>query len=142
MKKLTKEQLESARAAKTPEELHVMAKYAGIALTDEQAERFLQPSCELSDQELENVTGGACGESPPEKKWEQAAKLFFNNQDPNPVGHPCLSCKVSSNGKYSLYCESYNNYDLIWKRYWRVKCMACGASLPYMSKDGSYVPNK
>ena len=62
MLNFTQEQLEAAKAAKSPEELVAMAKEAGQEITLEQAEGFLasQKQGELADEELENVAGGAC----------------------------------------------------------------------------------
>ena len=58
------EQLEAAKAAKSPEELITMAKEQGFTLTHEQAAKILAlPVGELSDEELENVAGGGCLES-------------------------------------------------------------------------------
>ena len=57
----TPEQLQAARAAKSPEELISLAKEQGIDITAEQAANFLNPpKGELSDEELENVAGGYC----------------------------------------------------------------------------------
>jgi len=58
----TQEQLEAAKAVKTPEELIALAKENGAEITREQAERFLNPSFgKLSDEELDNVAGGHGG---------------------------------------------------------------------------------
>jgi predicted ribosomally synthesized peptide with nif11-like leader len=62
---LTPEQLEAAKKAKSPEELVAMAKEQGVAITAEQAKAFLTPPIgEISDEELANVAGGGCGNSP------------------------------------------------------------------------------
>ena len=60
MLNFTNEQLEAAKAAKSPEELVTMAKEAGQEITLEQAAKFLKQG-ELADEELENVAGGGCG---------------------------------------------------------------------------------
>ena len=60
----TKELLEKVKAAKTAEELKELAKDRGLELTAEEAEKVfaeLNQSCELSDEELDNVAGGGCG---------------------------------------------------------------------------------
>ena len=61
---LSNELLAKARAAKSPEELLAMAKENGIELTEEEAKAYfdqLHPQVgELSDDELDNVAGGAC----------------------------------------------------------------------------------
>ena len=60
---LSNELLAKARAAKTPEELLAMAKENNIGLTEEEAKAYfdqLHPQVgELSDDELDNVAGGA-----------------------------------------------------------------------------------
>ncbi|MCL1893254.1 MAG: Nif11-like leader peptide family RiPP precursor [Holophagaceae bacterium] len=62
MSNFTPEQLEAAKAAKSPEELVTMAKDAGVEITLEQAKTFVasQKQGELADEELENVAGGGC----------------------------------------------------------------------------------
>lgn len=61
---LTKELVAKAKEAKTPEELMALAKEAGIELTEESAalafEQLNSKTGELSDSELDNVSGG-CG---------------------------------------------------------------------------------
>lgn len=60
---LTKELLEKAKTAKTAEELLEMAKAENIEMTEEQAAKAfadLHKTGELSDEELENATGGGC----------------------------------------------------------------------------------
>ncbi len=58
--KFTKEQLEKAMACKSVEELLALAEAEGIALTREEAEKYLAQFsvCELSADELEVVAGG------------------------------------------------------------------------------------
>ncbi|MDO4338246.1 MAG: Nif11-like leader peptide family RiPP precursor [Eubacteriales bacterium] len=58
--KLTKEQLEKAKQAKSAEELLALAKENGIELTEEKARAFYGKlsSEELADEELENAVGG------------------------------------------------------------------------------------
>ena len=61
---LTKELVAKAKEAKTPEELMALAKENGIGLTEEETKAYfdrLHPQTgELSDSELDNVSGG-CG---------------------------------------------------------------------------------
>lgn len=65
MKKLTPEIIEKAKAAKSAEELLEIAKANDVEMTAEDAETYfaqLGPqSGELSDDDLDNVAGGACG---------------------------------------------------------------------------------
>ena len=62
---LNKELLSKAKEAKTPEELLTLAKENGTELTEAEAKTYfdlLHPQTgELSDDELDNVSGGGCG---------------------------------------------------------------------------------
>lgn len=65
--KISKELLEKAKQAKTAEELLAMAKAENIELTEEKAAKAyaeLHKAGELSDEELDNVTGGCGGRTP------------------------------------------------------------------------------
>lgn len=62
---MTKEMIEKAKTAKTPAELIAMAKEAGIAeSTEEEAKAYFEQlhakTGEMPDDELDNVSGGAC----------------------------------------------------------------------------------
>ena len=64
---VSKELLEKAKAAKSAEELLALAKNEGIELTAEQAAKAfaeLNKTGELSDEELDNVSGGCKGRTP------------------------------------------------------------------------------
>ena len=64
---ISKELLEKAKMAKTAKELLAMAKAENIELTEEQAAKAfaeLNKTGELSDEELDNVAGGGCGNPP------------------------------------------------------------------------------
>ncbi|MGN1136926.1 MAG: hypothetical protein ACI4SF_11975 [Oscillospiraceae bacterium] len=67
---MKKELLEKAKQAKTAEELLALAKAENIELTEEAAKAFakLNKNGELSDEELDNVSGGGCGGSTPKFK--------------------------------------------------------------------------
>ncbi len=59
--KLTKELIEKAKTANTAEELLALAKNEGVELTAEQAAKAfaeLNKTGEVSDEELDNVSGG------------------------------------------------------------------------------------
>jgi len=60
---LTQEQVAQAYACKTPEELLALATANGIELSEEEARVFFDERAEgeLSDEELDNVAGGASG---------------------------------------------------------------------------------
>ena len=64
---MNQELVNKARKAESVEELLALAKENGIELTNEQAKAFFAqlnpPKGELSDDELDNVSGGGCGES-------------------------------------------------------------------------------
>ena len=60
--KLTKELLEKAKSAKSAEELLTLAKESGVELTADEAEKYFaawNKAGEISDEELENVSGGS-----------------------------------------------------------------------------------
>ena len=62
---VSKELLEKAKTAKTPEELLEMAKAEKVELTEEEAAKAfaeLNKTGELSDEELDNVSGGCGGD--------------------------------------------------------------------------------
>ncbi len=64
----TPEQIEKARQANSPEELLALAKENGIELSEDKAKEYfdrLNNSGELSDSELENVSGGGCNDHDP-----------------------------------------------------------------------------
>ncbi|MGN0619861.1 MAG: Nif11-like leader peptide family RiPP precursor [Ruminiclostridium sp.] len=61
---ISKELLEKAKTAKSAEELLEMAKAENIDITEEEAAKAfaeLNKTGELSDEELDNVSGGGCG---------------------------------------------------------------------------------
>jgi hypothetical protein len=64
MKNLTPEMIEKAKAAKTAEELLELAKANGVEMTADEAKIYfaqLTPkSGEIDDNDLDNVSGGAC----------------------------------------------------------------------------------
>jgi hypothetical protein len=64
--------VEKAKEAKSAKELAIMAREEGIELSDAEADRYYanlhSKEGELSDEELDNVAGGACDESESEKK--------------------------------------------------------------------------
>lgn len=65
--KISKELLEKAKTAKSPEELLAMAKAENIELNAEEAVQAfaeLNKNGELSDEELDNVAGGCGGRTP------------------------------------------------------------------------------
>ena len=71
----TKEQIAMAKQCKTPEELIELAKKAGIELTKEQAEAYLDEmeNKELDQEILDKVAGGGISSLKPAK----TKKLFI-----------------------------------------------------------------
>ena len=66
MQKITKEMLSAAMQCKTADELVELAKSKGYDITQDQAEAYLEQfsSYELSDKELNNISGGGSWENP------------------------------------------------------------------------------
>ena len=64
---MNQELITKAKAAKSVEELLELAKASNVELSEEQAKEYfakLNPTkCELSDDALDDVSGGGCGES-------------------------------------------------------------------------------
>jgi len=73
---LTKEQIELASKCQTPEELIELAKKAGVELTKEEAQAYLDEleNMELDKETLENVAGG--GKHNTETSARINAKLY------------------------------------------------------------------
>ena len=80
---VSKELLEKAKTAKTAEELLELAKTENIELTENEAEKYfaeLHKNGELSDNELDNVSGGGCGDdnsSPDGRAKSESAVVFM-----------------------------------------------------------------
>lgn len=111
--KLSKEMLEKAKAAGTAEELAEMAKADGIEMTaDESARVFanLNKQGELSDEELDNVSGGCGGGS----------------GNPTPAGGQNSPEMVTFRYIVGQEIEVFNNYSLS-TRTTRHKILECKA---------------
>ena len=83
----TNEQLAKAKQAKSADELLVLAKENGIALSEEEATKFfaeLHKDGEIADDELENVSGG-CGD-PYTEIDHDVEVLYIDNEDSSPYG--------------------------------------------------------
>ena len=79
---ISKELLEKARTANSAEELLAMAKAESVELTTEEAVQAfakLNKNGELSDEELDNVSGGGCGdpETPGEPKFNVGDRVYY-----------------------------------------------------------------
>ena len=114
--KLTKEQLEKAKAAKSVEELLALAKENGMELTEEEAAKYFaewHKEGELSDDELENVSGG-CGNDEPytdiycshcgwTTKWSGYYPSMRDSGNIQAYGGPCPNC-----GAKYIYAGAYH----------------------------------
>lgn len=83
---LSKEQIAKVKEAKSAEELLTMAKESGVRITADKAKETFDAwhkEGELTDDELDSVSGGACGSSePPEPlfhkgDWISEYELYF-----------------------------------------------------------------
>ena len=77
---ISKELIEKAIQAKTAEELLEMAKEENIELTVEQAAKAfaeLHKAGELSDEELDNVSGGCSPSAPPKYHVGDYVKYYY-----------------------------------------------------------------
>ena len=83
----TQEQITKAKAAKSVEELLAIAKENGMELTEEEAAKYFaewHKEGELSDEELNNVSGGCGGSSDPAPRYQKGQHLwvgFFTTQN-------------------------------------------------------------
>ena len=92
----TPEQLTKAKAAKSAEELLALAKENGIEMTDDEAKKYfsdLHKEGELSDDELDNVSGG-CG-----------TEALPSHED-----HLAFYSAVTSSGLYCPVCGTSMEY--------------------------------
>lgn len=123
---MNSELISKAKAVKTPEELFVLAKENGEEMTEESARAYFEllhpKSGELSDEELDNVSGGGCynldGElivtsrhSCDKFKCTQCGRDHKNGNrdDTCPRNSYCPSCYYGKSVGAILYCEnSYN----------------------------------
>jgi len=135
---ITSELITKAKEAKSAEELLALAKENGLDFTEENASAYyaqLHPtSGELSDDELDNVSGGACHEIGGQrmvttlinlcKHWtcphcgkeEYDSERWSHQCGPNGPsispwgGLDCSSCKMCSYEKGIWYCNHKANY--------------------------------
>ena len=72
MKNLSSALIEKAKTAKNAEELFALAKENGVEMTANEAVTYFaqlnRKECEMSDEDLDAVAGGACGESEQQSK--------------------------------------------------------------------------
>ena len=99
MQNFNAEMIEKAKAAKSAEELLEMAKANGVEMTEDEAATYfaqLNPkSGELSDDDLDNVAGGACQSTSSGRTVVSSGCECFNGQ----FEHVCVN---PSAGDYTL----------------------------------------
>ena len=81
---ISKELLEKAKQAKSPEELLAMAKAENIELNAEEAAQAfakMNKNGELSDEELDNVAGGGCPGGATPKKFSVNDRVSHKGSD-------------------------------------------------------------
>ena len=104
---VSKELLEKAKAAKSAEELLALAKNEGIELTAEQAAKAfaeLNKTGELSDEELDNVSGG-CG-----RDYEPSGETpKFHVGDRLAMVHPVIGRSIAVRVTYVSSVKSCMN---------------------------------
>ena len=126
MKNFNAEMIEKAKAAKSAEELLALAKENGVEMTVDEAKTYfvqLTPkSGELDDDDLDNVAGGACGNSNNSPDVNRGDTVRITS------GETCSKCGTNigtvAQGKATKYikckpcsqkiCNIYNcTYELI-----------------------------
>ena len=115
--KMNKELFEKVKSAKSAEELLTLAKENNIEMTVEDATKIFSklnsPDSELSDDELDNVSGGGCGPDDPQVDFWGYCSNFerksYNTSDARGCGY-CTYCYKYDGKKY---CSATNrrNYD-------------------------------
>ncbi|MBQ3004257.1 MAG: hypothetical protein IJD82_11015 [Clostridia bacterium] len=124
--KFSAEQISKAQNAKSTEELIALAKEEQIELTPEEAQMYFAqlavPSGEMSDDELDAVSGGGCGGSSAPKT--PADYGFPNGQRVYAYNDICPKC--SDHGFYN----PSNNFTLEWidspGGNYQLRCEICG----------------
>ena len=107
----TPEQITKAKAAKSAEELFALAKENGMEMTDDEAKKYfadLHKEGELSDDELDNVSGGCGGDPHTEHLAFSPAFISHRSEDCPVCG--CLMDYVeyvTSKSGYSSYSVYY-----------------------------------
>ena len=131
------ELLAKAKEAKDEKELYEMVKKEGIELTEESVKSLfkrLHSEGELSDDDLDSVSGGGCGGSSSgggSTKKEDDSGYSLDTGDEAYIlwGEPC---PCTSKYVEVLYCNG--GYDTASKRY-LTKCTECGRELVYWAYE-------
>ncbi len=80
MEKTNKEMLAAAMHCKTTDELIELAKSKGYEITQEQAEAYLEQSssCELTDKELDDISGSSLLRRPKSDRFRETCKSLVD----------------------------------------------------------------
>ncbi|MDE6729411.1 MAG: Nif11-like leader peptide family RiPP precursor [Oscillospiraceae bacterium] len=133
--RFTPELIEKARQTESPEELLALAQENGITFSEDEAEDYfaqLQESCnksgELSDDELDNVSGGGCyykdGRLVVTAGYEcyryrckkcgspdtHPGYIVLTDLNPCHCDRTCSGCKYKSNKGIRMLCNHPENY--------------------------------
>ena len=139
----TPELIAAAKTADSPEALIAMAKEQGVTLSDSEAALYFrqlhESSGELTDDELDTVSGGACGSKGDNREtpyYSYNGKLFTPGCT---VYHRTLSCRDCSGSlcnpsdiREILGIFSYQNGG---HRDWAMQCARCNQFIYHGSKN-------
>lgn len=113
--------------AGSPAELMELARAEGVDMTAEKAaelfEKYHPPIGELTDAELDDVTGGGCGQSKPQPKFQVGDHVRFCGYvacEGSP-GFPCRSTYIVVDQIF--YYEAFHQYS------YAVSCPVCHMSV-------------
>lgn len=134
MKKFSDELIEKAKQAQNADELLALLKANGMPIGNEEAEKLftrLNPKQgELSDDELDNVSGGGCGQS------NNVKPVNMSDSCPHYLCNDCLG-GLNSHKDYCWYVEKSKVVcDLNWAAMFINTCAGC--SYYVESSDGTY----
>ena len=114
----SKELIEKAKTAKSAEELLAMSKAEGFELPEGEAKTVfskLNKTGELSDEELNNVSGGCGGEEITEPKYKEGDLVWISG------GFACYTC-----GRYRAFKVTEVHRSPVGKHTYSVACPDCG----------------
>ena len=116
--KFSNEMIEKAKTAKTAEELLAMAKAENIEISAEEAAKAfaeMNKTGELSDEELDNVSGGCGGEEIPEPKYKIGDMVRSSR------GFACYTCGIYRDFQITEVHRSPDG-----KHTYSIACPECG----------------
>ena len=116
--KFSKELIEKAKTAKSAEELLAMSKAEGFELPEGEAKTVfskLNKTGELSDEELNNVSGGCGEEEIPEPKYKIGDMVISSR------GFPCHTCGIYRDFQITEVHRSPDG-----KHTYSIACPECG----------------